>query len=127
MGIAVMRWGIYQVDDALIRFLPEEEREPHTSRFFVVITNSRDCASSSELPYVLGCPTSTQLRRVVYPWDVELPGNACGTSEPQCWIKVTQLQGIEKRHLTRFAGEVPTRLRTPVMSNIVDFLDLIPG
>ncbi|WP_078358194.1 type II toxin-antitoxin system PemK/MazF family toxin [Mycobacteroides chelonae] len=126
MGIAVVRWGIYQVEDRLLTLLSDEEgRVPKESRFFVVVTTDRQCASTG-LPYVLGCPTSAEQRRVVEGLDVEIPGTACGTREKSCWVKITQVQPIKKAHLWNRTGEVPARYRDDIRMKIALFMGLLP-
>lgn len=113
--VVVKRWGIYQVRDEVIQLPPDSgERKLHRSRYFVAI-------SKTSLDFVVGCPTSTDPKLVIEPWDVKLPAGACGTRD-ECWVRVPAIQPLDNRHLTNRTGEVPDELRRTIAVNIFAFL-----
>ncbi len=104
----IVRWGVYKVDDALVRFPDTGHRVPKKTRFFIVTAATVVC-SDRRWSYVLGIPTSTKLANQ---YDVELPASTCGTSQIS-WARVAALQPFAKHHLTNRVGMVegPTRIQ----------------
>ncbi|WP_420438269.1 type II toxin-antitoxin system PemK/MazF family toxin [Candidatus Poriferisodalis sp.] len=113
---------VYDIDDDLIRMLPEGDRSFHASRPFVVLNDIGN--DQQHWPVVMGCPISSSAKSTTA-FCVQLQSGEAGMNKTS-WIRVAALQPLEKSDLapSRWRGRLPAQRLAEVRGNLLFYLGL---
>ena len=113
---------VYDVDDDLIRMLPEGDRSLHVSRPFVVLNDTGN--DQPNWPVVMGCPISSSVESTTA-FCVRLHNGEAGMDRTS-WVRTVALQPLEKSDLSpsRWRGRLPAERLAEVRGSILFYLGL---
>lgn len=118
----IRRGHIFWVPDSTIRLPPNDKRDFHRQRPFLVLSNDTKNTETT-WPIVFGCPLSTSDEHATE-FDVPLPKGAGGVPY-DCYVLVVLAQAIAKSKLRDRTGQLDANVMEEIIARQLEYQGII--
>ncbi len=122
MKAPIRQGHIYWVPDSAIKLPPNDKREVHRRRPYLVMSSDAKNADES-WPVVFGFPLSTSQDRGTE-FDVPLPRGSAGLPE-DCLVMVPLAQALAKSKLGDHTGQLDANTREAVVARLLSYFGVL--